>query len=102
MYIVRMDIHGKSGDAEASVWWKSCPRIQCTHGHPWKVEGKSRDAEPGGKVILEYNVHMDIHGKSGDAEASACCKSYPRIQCTHGHPRKVWDGGGKCLVEKLS
>ena len=94
-YNVHMDIHGKSGDAEAIVWWKSYPRIQCTHGHPRKVRGCGgnclveklskntmytwtstespgmRRQLSGGKVIQEYNVHMDIHGKSGDAEASA-------------------------------
>ena len=88
-------MHGKSEMAEASAWWKSYPRIQCTHGHPQKVRGCGgkclveklsqntmytwtstespgmRRQVSGGKVIPEYNVHMDIHRKSGDAEASA-------------------------------
>lgn len=59
-----MGIHGKSGDGEASAWWKGYHRIKCIHGRP---------------VILEC---MDIHRKSGDGEASAFFSDFMPVSKT--------------------
>ena len=70
-YNVHMDIHGKS--KESPEMWSLVEKLSKNTMYTWtstESPGMRRQLS-GGKVIQEYNVHMDIHGKSGDAEASA-------------------------------
>ena len=118
-------MHGLSAHPMGGDGWKSYSGIQCIHEYPRTVRAPhggrwlekllwntmypwiSTDCprtpwgEMAGKVTLEYNVSMDMHGLSAHPMGGDGWKSYSGIQCIHEYPRTVRAPHGGRWLEKL-